>query len=197
MSGKDSEKLIEAFVRGIFAGSEKGAHTLDHTLRVYRLCLQIGERLNADLRVLGAAALLHDIGRTKEKETGISHSILSGKMGRTALKQAGYTEEEIAKIIEAIRTHRFSEHLTPTTLEGHILSDADKLDAIGAVGVYRAIAQSVESGRQIEGFLKHADEKLLKLVDLINTGPAKEIAQQRHRVLSMFVEQLRHEVEMP
>ncbi|MCF2135845.1 MAG: HD domain-containing protein [Candidatus Thorarchaeota archaeon] len=192
----ESEKLLDAYVRGIFAGYKKGAHTYDHTLRVYMMSLQIGNELDANLRVLGAAALLHDIGRVRETETGISHSILSGQMARPALRQAGYSEEEITQIIEAIRTHRFSEGLTPTTLEGHILSDADKLDAMGAVGVYRAIAQSVRDGRDMEGFLHHADEKLLKLANLIHTQPAKRMAHQRHQILQSFVEQLREEISL-
>ena len=194
MMQPDSESLIDAYVRGVFAANQEGAHTYDHTRRVYRIALEIGRALGANLRVLGAAALLHDIGRMKEKELGISHAVLSGQMGREALKRAGYTDEEVEEIVEAIRTHRFSEGLVPTTLEGKILSDADKLDAIGAIGVYRAIAQSVVNSRGPEGFLKHADEKLLRLKDLMFTEPARELAQERHRLLSAFVEQLRQEI---
>ncbi len=192
----ESEKLLDAFVRGIFAHAESGAHTYDHTIRVYALSLEIGKEMGADLRVLGAASLLHDIGRVREKETGISHSILSGQMGRTALQQAGYTDEEIKQIVEAIRTHRYSEGLTPTTMEGKILSDADKLDAIGAIGIYRTIAQSVENGRGIEGVIRHADEKLLKLADLLYTEPARKMGRRKHQILSMFIDELRNEFNL-
>ncbi|MHA1771239.1 MAG: HD domain-containing protein [Candidatus Thorarchaeota archaeon] len=192
----ESEKLLDAYVRGIFAGDKKGSHTYDHTLRVYSMSLRIGRELGANLRVLGAAALLHDIGRVREAETGVSHSILSGQMGRPALQQAGYSDEEITQIIETIRTHRFSEGLTPTSVEGHILSDADKLDAMGAVGVYRAIAQSVKDGRGMDGFLRHADEKLLKLASLMHTEPAKRMAHHRHQILHSFVKQMREELTL-
>ncbi len=171
----------------------KGAHTLDHSIRVYSLCMTLSEGLKINKRVLEAAALLHDIGRPKEDETGISHSILSGEMGREILQELEYKEIEINQVVESIRTHRFSEGLEPTCIEGQILNDADKLDAIGAIGIYRAIAQAVTRGRGIDGFLKHADEKLLKLHDLMYTTKAKQIARERHAFLESFVARLRDE----
>ncbi|MFW9850512.1 MAG: HD domain-containing protein, partial [Candidatus Thorarchaeota archaeon] len=105
------------------------------------------------------------------------------------------SEEEIAKVVAAIRTHRFSEGLEPTSLEGHILSDADKLDAIGAVGIFRSIAQATVSGRGTSGFLQHADEKLLKLKDLMYSDDAREMAIERHSFLEAFVNRLKDEVQ--
>lgn len=175
------------------ARANRGAHTLDHTLRVHSLAMTISEGMSIDTRVLEAAALLHDIGRPKESETGISHSILSGEMSRDILKECGYLENEIELVVGAIRTHRFSEGIEPTSPEGQVLSDADKLDAMGAIGVYRAIAQAEITGRGPEGFLQHADEKLLILKDMMYTKTAQEIAVSRHNLLSTFVEQLRKE----
>jgi uncharacterized protein len=96
--------------------------------------------------------------------------------------------------VGAIRTHRYSEGLEPTSIEGEILSDADKLDAMGAIGIYRAIAQATVSERGITGFLEHADEKLLRLHDLMYTDEAKPMAQERHDVLANFVRRLRDEL---
>lgn len=177
------------------SGSNSGAHTFDHTMRVYTLSLQIGEGLPISIRVLQAAALLHDVGRPRESETGQSHSILSGEMSKPLLQELEYTESEIEQIQDAIRTHRFSEGLEPNSIEGKILSDADKLDAMGAIGVYRAIAQGVTKGRGMSGFLKHADEKLLKLKDLMYTEPGKLLAEKRHKVLQRFVDALREEIQ--
>ena len=190
-----SEEEIDSFIRKIFTGTERGAHTYDHTKRVYVIAIKIGETLGANLRILSVAALLHDVGRPFEKETGISHAIQSGVMSRQVLRNLGYNESEIEQVIQVIRTHRFSENLQPTSLEGEILSDADKLDAMGAIGVYRAIAQATTTGVGIEGFLKHANEKLLKLYDLMQTEPAKEMAKERHEVLSNFVKQLINEMQ--
>lgn len=187
------EKL-DSFARKHMSKSDVGAHAYDHVKRVYSIALRLGHELEADMRVLGAAALLHDVGRAYEKEKRISHSILSGEMSVDILREVGYSEEEIGKVKEAIRTHRFSEGLSPTSLEGEILSDADKLDAIGAIGIARAIAQAAARGDGIQAFLEHADEKLLKLHEMMHTSEAKKLAKTRHSVLSAFVAELRAEL---
>lgn len=189
------EESLFQFVRGTLGGFGLGAHELDHTRRVLAICIDLGTELGANLRVLRAAAILHDVGRAKEAETGISHSILSGEMSRDVLAHLEYSVDEIEHVVDVIRTHRFSEGLEPQSLEGRILSDADKLDAIGAIGVYRSIAHTTHDGGGIEGFLKHADEKLLKLKDLMYTEPAKRMAQDRHVFLESFVDRLRQELE--
>ncbi|MFW9843793.1 MAG: HD domain-containing protein [Candidatus Thorarchaeota archaeon] len=186
-------KIID-FVQKELSGFNKGAHKLDHTKRVYSLSMQIGEGLQVSTRVLQAAALLHDVGRFKESEIGVSHSILSGEMSAPLLQEIGYSETEIEQVVDAIRTHRFSEGIEPNSLEGKILSDADKLDAIGTVGIYRSIAQAEADGRGMIGFLHHADEKLLKLKDLMYTTKGKILAMKRHEVLQRFVDELRDEI---
>ena len=187
---------IEEFVKSKLEGNSRGAHTIDHTKRVYALCMKIGKEVGADLKVLGAAALLHDIGRPKESESGISHSILSGEMSQDILRKTGYDDEEVKKVVDVIRTHRFSEGLEPNSLEGRVLSDVDKLDAMGTIGVFRAIAQATETGVGVEGFLNHADEKLLKLKDLMYTDAAMAEAVKRHTTLEAFVSQLRDELNL-
>ena len=188
--------LIEEFVREKLAGNSKGAHTFDHTKRVYALSIRIGSDMGADLKILGAAALLHDIGRPEETVTGVSHSILSGEMSDEILKRVGFDDAEIEKTVNAIRTHRFSEGIEPNSLEGKILSDVDKLDAIGAIGVFRAIAQASSKGEGIEAFLGHADEKLLRLKDFMYTDGARIVAEERHSTLEAFVMQMREELQL-
>lgn len=188
-----SEEKLETFVKRSLAVNAAGAHTYDHIRRVCLLAKMIGTTMGADMRVLGAAALLHDVGRPRETETGVSHSILSGEMSKDALIESGYTQEEIKQIDDAIRTHRFSEGLTPTSKEGEVLSDADKLDAIGAIGVFRAVSQAATENRGIEGFLRHADEKLLKLHQLMYTKEGRVLAKRRNAFLQEFVNRLREE----
>jgi uncharacterized protein len=185
---------IEEYVREKLVKNGKGAHTFDHTKRVLTLSIRIGKDLAADLKILGAAALLHDIGRPEEAETGISHSILSGEMSIEILEEVGFTDAEIDRVVDAIRTHRFSEGIKPNSLEGKILSDVDKLDAMGAIGVFRAIAQAVNTGSGMMGFIDHANEKLLKLRDLMYTDQARTEAELRHRTLDAFVKQLKSEI---
>jgi uncharacterized protein len=185
---------IDSFVKQEMTRSDAGAHAYDHVKRVFSLAMKIGTTLGADLRILGAAALLHDVGRANEEETGVSHSIVSGDMSAEILEEVGFTQNEIQSVRDAIRTHRFSEGLSPTSLEGEILCDADKLDALGAIGVFRAIAQAAATGDGAEAFLRHADEKLLKLHQMMYTEEGKRIAKTRHLVLSDFVGELRKEL---
>jgi len=193
---ESTHDLIEQFVKEKLLLNGEGAHTLDHTRRVFALSIRIGKEMGADLKILGAAALLHDIGRQKEAITGVSHSISSGDMSQEILIRAGFVKSEIEKVVDAIRTHRFSERIEPNSLEGKILSDVDKLDAMGAIGVFRAIAQATSTSVGIEGFLSHADEKLLRLKNLMYTDGARAVAEERHRTLEMFVIQLREELEL-
>ncbi|MHA1905968.1 MAG: HD domain-containing protein [Candidatus Thorarchaeota archaeon] len=187
------EEEIDAFARNVLEPNGQGAHTYDHTKRVLALSLRIGREAGANVRILGAASLLHDIGRPNEKVSGESHSVSSGNMSKDFLTSIGYSEDEVREVVGAIRTHRFSEGIEPTSLEGQILSDADKIDAIGAIGVFRAIAQASVSGRGIDGFLQHADEKLLKLKDLLYTKEARRVAIERHAFLESFVNRLHNE----
>jgi uncharacterized protein len=190
---RQDHREIEEIAREKMEKNSRGSHAFNHVKRVYALSIKIGKEMGANLKILGAAALLHDVGRPKERETGVSHSILSGEMSHEILPKVRYDAEEIKSVVDAIRTHRFSEGLEPNSLEGKILSDVDKLDAMGAIGVYRAIAQAEASGAGIKGFLKHADEKLLRLKDLIYTDGARVVAEERQKTLESFVMQLREE----
>ncbi|TXT56487.1 MAG: Ribonuclease Y [Candidatus Thorarchaeota archaeon] len=186
---------IDEFVKEKFDSYSQGAHAYDHSRRVFSIAKKIGESMGADMKILLSAALLHDIGRIRERETGVSHSIISGKMSTKFLDSIGFSKREIEMVKDAIRTHRFSEGLEPNTLEGKILSDADKLDAIGAIGVYRTIAHSVETGVGMKGFLRHADEKLLKLRNHMYTEAARQMAVRKHKILSIFIQEIRKELE--
>ncbi|NWF94958.1 MAG: HD domain-containing protein [Candidatus Thorarchaeota archaeon] len=186
---------LSSIVERVLCDSEHGAHTIDHVHRVYSIAMTIGKEMAVNSRVLAAAALLHDIGRPQEKTTGVSHSIVSGEMSRGILSRIGYSDTEVEQVVDAIRTHRFSEGLRPVTREGEILSDADRLDAMGAIGIYRAIAEAVASGRGIEGFLAHAEEKLLRLQEHMYTDTGKRMAAERHGLLVSFVNQLKAEYD--
>ena len=195
-TAEDIEHKLKKFVEGHLYSTEPGAHRFDHTIRVHAIAMRIGRKMGANLRVLSAAAILHDVGRLREKEEGVSHSILSGAMSKDLLSDLGFGDGEIVAILDAIRTHRFSEGLEPNSLEGQILSDADKLDAMGAIGAARGIAQAMKDERGITGFIAHADEKLLKLHTLLYTDEAKKMGEERHALLEAFVSQLRKEIEI-
>ena len=170
---------------------EAGTHGYEHTERVYRTALHIGRRVGADLDILLPAALLHDIGRGED-----NHAEAGARKAREILERLGVDPNRIEAIVEAIETHSFSGGRKPRTLEAKVLSDADKLDAMGAIGIYRAATYSGEHQRPLEGFVQHFHEKLLRLRELLYTEEAKRMAEERHRFMLRYLEQLRRELNL-
>ncbi len=166
-----------------------GTHGLEHTMRVYRTCLAMGEAQEADMSILLPAALLHDIVRDGEDHASAS-SVKAGEI----LRGLHYSKEAINAISENILAHSFSAGRMPESLEAKILSDADKLDAMGALGVYRAAMYSAENGRPLEDFVAHFSEKLLTLRDLLFTDEARRLAESRHSFLLEFLKQIEDEL---
>jgi uncharacterized protein len=187
--------IIHGQVKSMLGGS--GSHGMDHTERVVSMCRLIGEKEHADLQVLVPAALLHDIARPLEKEKGLPHEEEGARMAEEFLSSLHYDETRILAICAAIRTHRFSSGKNPESLEAKILSDADKLDAMGAVGIARTFMRAAEHGGEIEDAVFHFHDKLLKLKDLMYTATAREIAGERHAFLLSFLENLERERHPP
>ncbi|PKL59179.1 MAG: phosphohydrolase [Methanomicrobiales archaeon HGW-Methanomicrobiales-4] len=173
-----------------------GAHGLDHILRVTRLCEIIGVREEANMAILIPAALFHDIARPVEEETGIPHEEEGARMAESFLLSILYPPDLIAGIIHAIRTHRYRSPHKPETLEAKILSDADKLDAIGAVGIARACITAGERNGDITDAIDHINEKLLKLSGVMYTSSARSLADERHKILTNFLKALLDEMEV-
>jgi len=192
-----SRELIEKtkeFAKSFF--EREGTHGFSHVERVFNLCLHIGKEEGADLEVLALASLLHDIARPLEDSGKVEdHAAESAKIAGRFLRSLGYPEEKVQAVVHAIEAHRFSRGPEPRTLEAKILSDADKLDAIGAVGIARVFMYSGEHGRDIEASLKHFEEKILKLKDLMYTETARRIAEERHGFTVEFIERIRREME--
>ena len=174
---------------------EAGSHGMDHTERVTRMCRIIGEREHADMDILIPAALLHDIARPLEKEQGLPHEVEGAQMAETYLASTGYNPALIPAISAAIRTHRFRSDERPESPEAKILSDADKLDAMGAVGIARTFMRAAEHGGDIDDAVMHFHNKLLKLQDLMYTKTGRDIASERHAFLVTFLKALARETD--
>lgn len=192
-----SRALIERtreFAKSFF--EREGTHGFSHVERVFNLCLHLGREEGADLEVLALAALLHDVARPLEDSGKIEdHALEGAKIARRFLRGLGYPEEKVEEVAHAIEAHRFSRGPEPRTLEAKILSDADKLDAIGAIGIARVFMYSGEHGRDVEASLRHFEEKILKLRDLMYTEAARRVAEERHRFTEEFIERIRKEIE--
>jgi len=167
-------------------------HGWPHIERVLGLALRIAENINShvDYKVLVLSVLLHDIGRLSEDHLGKHHAAISAEIVEKLLENLGFSKDLVKRVVEAIRTHSFSRSELPRSLEAMILSDADKLDAIGAIGVARTFMLGERWGRGINGTIKHFYEKLLKLKDMLFLEYSKKIAQRRHKLLEMFLNNL-------
>jgi len=187
----DIEKMRE-HVRAALPGS--GSHGFDHTARVVRLCEAIGAHEGADMAILIPAALFHDIARPLEEETGVPHEEAGAQMAETYLRSIHYPENRIPGIIHAIRAHRYRASTAPGTLEARVLSDADNLDAMGAVGIARTLLQAGERGGGIPDAVDHIRAKLLNLRARMYTETARGIAGERHAFLIAFLAALDYEM---
>lgn len=170
-------------------------HGLDHVMRVRDLALELGKAVPeiVDREVLELAALLHDIGRVAEDR---DHVKRSAEIARILLELAGYPLDKVEKVVEVIKSHSFSEGIEPKSVEAKILSDADKLDALGAIGVARVFAFSGCRGRSLMESIKHFYEKILQLPNLMYTDVAKVIAKKRIEIVLNFIDELEKEVKL-
>jgi uncharacterized protein len=191
----DTIRTIGSHVKEVF--DQPGSHGLDHVLRVVYLCEVIGKSEGADMAVLLPAAFFHDIARPVEEEQGIPHEEAGAQMAERYLRSIRYDEECIPGITHAIRTHRYSTGKEPETLEARVLSDADKLDAMGAVGIARTFIRAGEHHGEIRDAIDHMHTKLLTLHGLMYTRTAKRLAEDRHRFLILFAETLTDEITLP
>ena len=171
------------YVRALFEGNADG-HGYDHAMRVYGNAMLIAEtEPTADRHIVALSAILHDADDHKLFQTE------NNANARRFLEEQGEDPEVTERIIEAINSVSFSKNKgrKPETLEGRIVQDADRLDAIGAIGIARTFAFGGKHGRSLESSIGHFHEKLLLLKDLMNTDKAKELAEARHAFMEDFL----------
>lgn len=191
----------------------RGSHDWDHTLRVHRLGRRIGETEGADLLVIQVAAYLHDIGRVHQDRTDgkLCHARKGALMAREILENCTLDSARRENIIHCIAAHRFRRGDTPATLEASVLFDADKLDAIGAVGVARAFLFAGELGARLHnpeadvassaaysiddtGYREYV-VKLSKIRKRMLTATGRRLADERHRFMDRFFNRFLAEYE--
>ena len=197
----DVKKIIE----------NDSAHDFEHMMRVYKNAQKLCKKEKVTEKLVLCAVLLHDIvSYPKSDKRSKNSSIDSAKKAKIILKRYNFTENEIIIISDAIRDHSFSQKKTPKTIEGKILQDADRLDALGAIGIARVFATGGSLKRPFyntdDPFCKkrnaddkiwtldHFFQKLLKLEFLMNTKSGKIEAKKRTRILKEYLKQLKNEI---
>jgi uncharacterized protein len=197
-------------IRSMYLGADP-AHDFSHIMRVYKNARLIGREEGADMQVLLLAALLHDVGSEKKHTSKQGESEGQGKRAVEAfLESIGLDEAARVKVLYAIDVHRFSRGIVPVTLEARILQDADRLDAIGAIGIARVFLTGGSLGRELyhpldpfcrtrepddgKWNLDHFYKKLLKLEFGMHTESAKKLASARTAVLRRYLLDLEEEI---
>jgi len=185
--------------------SENDTHGFPHVLRVLKIAEILTKSEGGDFFIIKISVLLHDIGRLSKEvsynnplfsnlKKNLNHAEISAQIAERYLRQhSNLGSSTINKIIHCIRAHSFSYRITPQTIEAKILSDADKLDAIGAIGIYRTIAYQVSHGTGLNGVLKHLQEKILKLNDRLYLEKSKELALDKKKIVDLFSVKLKEE----
>ena len=209
---QDIISTIRGYAREHFSQA-KYSHDWEHTERVCRLCMHIGNVEGADLEVLSLAALLHDIGRAmQDRSKGtLCHAKQGAVIASGILEKFNIPGNKRANILHCIRSHRYRNDLHPETLEAKVLFDADKLDAIGAVGIARAYLFAGEVGavlhnpdmdphearpytRDDTGYREYR-VKLSRIKDRMLTVEGRRMAVDRHAFMESFFERFLKEHE--
>lgn len=207
------ESLITvAEARRLHADADS-AHSFEHVLRVLALAERLGAAEGADLEIVRAAALLHDVARIEAGSRGLCHAELGAQRAREIL--AGRPADRVEAVAQAIASHRFRRKTAPPSLEAMVLYDADKVDAIGAIGVARAYAVAGRNGQSLWSDLQTLRDssanvadtldpehtpvrefavKLRLLKDTLYTETGRALAEGRHRFMAEFFDRLALEV---
>jgi len=187
------------------------AHDFEHINRVYNNAKKLAIKEKANTKLVLSAVLLHDIvSYPKSDPRSKTSSVKSSQEAKKFLKNYSFTNDEIKIITDAIKDHSFSRKKTPKTLVGKILQDADRLDAIGAVGIARVFAVGGAEHRSFyntedpfcskrepndkKWALDHFFRKLLLLEALMNTKSAKIEAKRRTKILKNYLSELKKEI---
>ena len=210
---RNIEENAIKYVKQIFADDCSG-HDYYHTIRVYRLAMKIAEQENADMLIVQLAALLHDVDDVK-----LSPETHETKKNAVDFMRSNGVDDKImdsvCRIIDEV-SFAGTDSVVPVTIEGKCVQDADRLDAMGAIGIARTFAYGGRKGRKIHDpdikplpnmnkeeyrqnqnstSINHFYEKLLLLKDMMNTEAAKKMAEHRQAVMEKYLEEFAAEWE--
>jgi uncharacterized protein len=191
--------------------AQDAAHDLAHLDRVWLTCMEIADTMDVDEVPLMAAAYLHDlINLPKDAPNRAQASTLSAQAAAPHMRALGLTDAQILSAQHAIAAHSFSAGIEPKSDTARILRDADRLDALGAIGIARTFAVSGQLGRSFydpedpfatardlddgQFALDHWPAKLLRLPQDMLTKRGRQIAQARASTMLDFISHLAAEI---
>lgn len=205
------EKKFREFVETDLSEENDAAHDIDHILRVVKNAKMILAEEKADWEIVVAAAWLHDcvIIPKDHPDRENASKLAAGKAGGF-LAQTDFPEEKIDPVKHAIETHSYSAGIVPKTIEAKIVQDADRLDAIGAIGIARCLMVGGNLGRTLYDpkdplsenrdpddslwTIDHFYKKLFKLPEMMHTKTAKNEAKRRIEFMEKYLQELKREI---
>lgn len=211
LAGPELAEAVRAEAEKYFGG-RNGSHDWDHSLRVLNNCRLIAKETGADMLVIELAAYLHDIGRNEETRNRgkVCHAKIGGREAGRILKKCGAQKELTEAVVHCVESHRSKSEVRPQTAEAKAVYDADKLDALGAVGLVRLFLFANEVGAGIH----NKENDLVKtavyspedtafrefyfntrfLKDKMETEPGKRLAREHYDFMVKYFEKLFSEV---
>ncbi len=196
------------------------SHDYDHIVRVMALADTLQEREGGEQPVIWAAVALHDIGQERERRHGGDHAMIGAEMAADLLTHTQFPQDAIPRVQMAIREHRMTGGTVPSTLEGRILYDADKIDCLGAIGIGRLYCitglyhqkiyselppdivepvdpMAVRALRRSPDYSPSIEFRLLfgNLPARMTTATGRSLAQERYDYMAHFFSRLQHEIE--
>jgi len=200
----DYKKTLEKVKKLVWKNlkNESSGHDYWHSYRVVKTSLFIGRQEKANLKVLELAGWLHDIAIVDNKK---DHEIKGAQFAKEFFSKLEIDEKIIKKVVDCIRSHRFSKGIKAETIEEKILQDADKLDALGAMGLarlfsgagkYKQIIHNPRIKPDLDYYFKHGRssstinhfyDKLFKLKGLLHTTTAKQVAKEREQYMKEYL----------
>jgi uncharacterized protein len=200
-------------------GTKDSAHDYDHIARVLALAETIQAKEGGDLPTIWAAVAFHDIGQERERSYGGDHAFIGAAMANNLLTHTDFPQPAIPAVQQAIREHRMTGNTIPSTLEGRILYDADKIDILGAIGIGRLYSITgrykqkiyspvpvdltepvdplvVRQLRRSPDYSPTIEFQLLfgNMPQRMTTPTGKEMAQERYSYMQTFFKRLQQEV---
>lgn len=197
----DRWEWVRVYARSCMEGI---THGWDHVLRVESNARRIATKEQVDWEILILSVWLHDIGRSRGEG---DHAEIGAGMAESFLREGGVAEDIVHAVGHAVRTHRYRTLARPETREAQVLSDADKLDAMGLIGAVRAVAHAVEHGQPIHMPVEKArnlgthpanleyEIKLKHLAEHLYTDAAKDMARTRMVEMERFFGNLAQECD--
>ncbi len=203
--------LAAALLQGLSPNPADTAHDVSHVLRVWQNVRRITDVEGGDMRILTASTLLHDaVHVAKDSPQRRNASRLAAAAATRRLQALAWHPRDVGAVAHTIEAHSFSANIPPETLEARILQDADRLDALGHIGIARCFAVSGALARALYDpadphakhrelndtafALDHFQTKLLQLAAGFQTPTGRKLAAARHSVLERFLQGFLDEV---